>query len=147
MDDSLPNDLTIKVVTSIHQIPEAEWDACAGSDRANINPFVRHAFFSALEDSGSVSLDTGWKPQHLVLQGEGDRILGCVPLYLKNHSYGEYVFDWSWAQAYERAGGHYYPKLQCAVPFTPVTGPRLMIRHDLHAHRDELRHALVGGMI
>jgi predicted N-acyltransferase len=82
-----------------------------------------------------------------VLEGEGGKTLGCAPLYLKSHSNGEYVFDWSWAQAYERAGGSYYPKLQCAVPFTPVTGPRLMVRHDLHAHRHTLCRAMVEGMV
>ncbi len=117
MKDAAP--LTVKVVPSIHEIPEQEWDACAG-DPANLNPFVRHAFFSALEDSGSVSAESGWQPQHLVLENGAGQILGCAPLYLKNHSYGEYVFDWGWAQAYERAGGSYYPKLQCAVPFTPA---------------------------
>ncbi len=147
MDDSLPDGLTVKVVSSIHQIPAADWDACAAPDPSDANPFVRHAFFSALEDSGSVSTQAGWRPQHIVLEGEGGKILGCAPLYLKNHSYGEYVFDWSWAQAYERAGGNYYPKLQCAVPFTPVTGPRLMTRHDLHVHRPALCRAMVEGMV
>jgi len=146
MDDSLPEGLTVKIAASIHEIPAAEWDACAG-DPANLNPFVRHAFFSALEDSGSVSPAAGWRPQHVVLMGEGDKILGCAPLYLKSHSYGEYVFDWSWAQAYERAGGHYYPKLQCAVPFTPATGPRLLTRPDLAVHRRTLCLALTEGMV
>ena len=148
MDDSLPDDLTVSVTKSIHEIPAAAWDACAGAGASPlaINPFVRHAFFSALEDSGSVGTAAGWRPQHLVLKG-GGKILGCAPLYLKSHSYGEYVFDWGWAQAYERAGGRYYPKLQCAVPFTPVTGPRLMIRPDLGAHVPILQQALVGAMV
>jgi predicted N-acyltransferase len=105
-------------------IPAAEWDACAGSD----NPFVSHAFLAALEDSGSATADTGWLPRHLVVTGEDGKVQACAPLYLKSHSYGEYVFDWGWAEAWQRAGGRYYPKLQCAVPFTPVTGPRLLVR-------------------
>jgi uncharacterized protein len=116
----------LRVVGQISEIPAAAWDACAGSD----NPFVSHAFLQALEDSGSVGGETGWLPQHLVFEEEGGRITGTVPLYLKTHSYGEYVFDHSWAAAYERAGGRYYPKLQCAVPFTPVTGPRLLVAPD-----------------
>ena len=116
--------LTIRVLSSIRDIDAAEWDACAGAG----NPLVGHAFLAALEDSGSVSARTGWLPQHLALCAGDGRLLGCIPLYLKNHSYGEYVFDWGWAEAFERAGGRYYPKLQAAVPFTPVTGPRLLLR-------------------
>ena len=109
-----------------------EWDACAASG----DPFTSHAFFSALEDSGSVSGRTGWLPLHLALRDRcgpanpGGRLAAVVPLYLKNHSYGEYVFDQGWADAYRQAGLHYYPKLQIAVPFTPVTGRRLLIRPD-----------------
>ena len=113
----------IKVLTEISEIPAAEWDACAGPD----NPFVGHAFLKALEDSGSVGDSAGWLPQHLAYYGEEGRLIGCAPLYLKSHSYGEYVFDWGWAEAYERAGGRYYPKLQCSVPFTPAAGPRLLV--------------------
>jgi predicted N-acyltransferase len=109
---------------------------------------VRHAFFSALEDSASVAAETGWQPQHMVLEDATGRILACAPLYLKSHSYGEYVFDWSWAEAFQRAGGRYYPKLQCAVPFTPVTGPRLMVRGDVDSvTRRELQHTLLAGMV
>ncbi len=82
------------------------------------NPFVSYEFLSALEDSGSATSDTGWMPQHIALYGPDGKIEGCAPVYVKTHSYGEYVFDWGWADAYERAGGQYYPKLQCAVPFT-----------------------------
>ena len=109
-----------------------EWDACAASG----DPFTSHAFFSALEDSGSVSGRTGWLPLHLALRDRcgpanpSGRLAAVVPLYLKNHSYGEYVFDQGWADAYRQAGLHYYPKLQIAVPFTPVTGRRLLIRPD-----------------
>jgi predicted N-acyltransferase len=137
-------DVTLKIVSSIHDIDPVAWDACAGTQ----NPFVRHAFFSALEDSGSVGADAGWQPQHLLLEDARGRVLACAPLYLKNHSYGEYVFDWNWAEAYQRAGGRYYPKLQCAVPFTPVTGPRLMVNGDvgIEAAR-ELRLELAAGMV
>ncbi len=148
MNDSSLSDLSLKVVGSIHKVPAESWDACAATDRREINPFVRHDFLSALEDSNSVGLDAGWKPQHLVLEAADGQVLGCAPIYLKGHSYGEYVFDWGWAQAYERAGGRYYPKLQCAVPFTPVTGPRLMVRPDLRAEtRTALHRTLVAGMI
>lgn len=104
------------------RLDPAQWDACAGDD----NPFVNHTFLLALEESGSVGEATGWLPHHLTLHGADGALLGCAPAYLKSHSYGEYVFDWGWADAFERAGGRYYPKLQVAVPFTPATGPRLM---------------------
>jgi predicted N-acyltransferase len=137
----LPDSFSLKVVSSIRRIDAAAWDACAGAG----NPFVSYAFLSALEDSGSVSPENGWAPQHLVLEDDG-RVVGCAPLYLKNHSYGEYIFDWGWAQAYERAGGRYYPKLQCAVPFTPATGPRLLVA-ETTPQREELQRALADGMM
>ena len=118
--------ITVKVLGSIHDIPAVAWDACAGTD----NPFTVHAFLAALEDSGSVCAETGWLPRHLAVFDADGRLLATMPLYLKSHSYGEYVFDWGWAEAYERAGGRYYPKLQAAVPFTPVTGRRLPVRQD-----------------
>lgn len=131
---------TVRVVSELQEIPAAAWDACAGSD----NPFLSHAFLEALEASGSATGETGWLPQHLALESADGRLLGAVPLYLKSHSYGEYIFDWGWASAYERAGGRYYPKLQCAVPFTPVTGPRLL----LHPDADEtVADTLVAAMI
>ncbi|WP_431283490.1 GNAT family N-acetyltransferase [Humitalea sp. 24SJ18S-53] len=107
---------------AIAEIPAAEWDGLAGGG----NPFVGHGFLSALEESGSASARTGWLPQHAVLRDDAGRIVGCAPAYAKSHSYGEYVFDHGWAQAFERAGGNYYPKLQVAVPFSPVPGPRLL---------------------
>jgi uncharacterized protein len=138
----------LKVVSSIHKVPAAEWDACAGVGAPNHNPFVRHAFFSALEDSGSVDAEAGWKPQHMVLEDGAGQVLACAPLYLKSHSYGEYVFDWGWAEAFQRAGGRYYPKLQCAVPFTPVTGPRFLVRDDADVEtRAKRQHSLLAGMI
>jgi len=118
--------LTLTLHTRIADIDAAEWDACAGAG----NPFVTHAFLSAMEDSGSAGSQTGWLPQHAVLRGEDSRIVGIVPMYAKSHSYGEYVFDHGWANALERAGGNYYPKLQAAVPFSPVPGPRLLRRPD-----------------
>ena len=122
MPDSLPS-LTLTLHPHIAQIPAAEWDECAGGG----NPFVSHAFLSAMEDSGSASARTGWLPQHAALR-DGDRLVAVVPMYAKSHSYGEYVFDHSWANAFERSGGNYYPKLQAAVPFSPVPGPRLLTR-------------------
>lgn len=120
--DSLP-ELTLSLHTSIAGIPAAEWDACAGD-----NPFVSHAFLSALEESGSATAETGWLPQHAALRDACGQLVACAPCYAKSHSYGEYVFDHGWANAYERAGGNYYPKLQVAVPFSPVPGPRLLRR-------------------
>jgi predicted N-acyltransferase len=115
--------IIVKVISSISEVLPESWDLCAGKS----HPFTRHAFLSALEDSGSATAETGWLPQHLVIESPSGNILGVSPLYLKNHSYGEFVFDWGWADAFERAGGKYYPKLQCSVPFTPVTGPRFLI--------------------
>jgi predicted N-acyltransferase len=114
----------LSVVSRIDEVAASDWDACALPD----NPFISHAFLSALEDSGSVRAETGWLPQHLLLEDRGGTLLGCMPCYLKSHSQGEYVFDHGWADAYIRAGGRYYPKLQVSVPFTPVTGKRLLVR-------------------
>jgi hypothetical protein len=122
-------DLTLTLHARIADIPAADWDGCAG----DANPFVSHAFLSAVEDSGSAGPRTGWLPQHLALRDAGGRLLGCAPCYAKGHSYGEYVFDHGWAQALERAGGRYYPKLQVASPFSPVPGPRLLLRDGLPA--------------
>lgn len=133
--------LTLTAHPALSAFTAAEWDACAGPD----NPFVSHAFLSALEDSRSVCAAAGWAPQHLALRDAAGRLLACAPLYLKSHSYGEYVFDWSWARAYEQAGGRYYPKLQCAVPFTPVTGPRLLVPPGPEA--ESLRRTLAAGMV
>ena len=116
----------VKVHRAIDAIGAADWDECAGGD----NPFLSYAFLEALEASGSATAESGWLPQHLALEDAGGRVMAVAPLYLKNHSYGEYVFDHGWAAAYERVGGRYYPKLQCAVPFTPATGRRLLIRPD-----------------
>ena len=123
---------TITACSSIHEIGQANWDACANPRLADpdstlaFDPFISFAFLSALEDSGSATARTGWAPQHLRLVSASGVVEGVVPLYLKGHSQGEYVFDHSWANAFERAGGRYYPKLQVAVPFSPVTGRRLL---------------------
>ena len=142
--------LSISIAHGMGGIAAAEWNAVAGvgADGAG-NPFLAHAFLAALEDSGSATAETGWAPHHVLAREAGGALVGAVPLYLKNHSYGEYVFDWGWAEAYERAGGRYYPKLQASVPFTPATGPRLMARALLpaartHAIRQALAEALAG---
>ena len=129
---STSTDLRIRVVPAIADIPAAAWDACANPADSNsqdqaYNPFISHAFLSALEASGSATARTGWQPQHLVAETEDGAVLGAVPAYLKSHSRGEYVFDAGWAEAYERAGGSYYPKVQVSVPFTPATGRRLLV--------------------
>ncbi len=118
--------LTVRMIERIAELPAAQWDACAGSG----NPFVSHAFLAALEASDSATAKTGWAPHHLVAENAAGRVVGVVPTYLKSHSYGEYVFDHGWADAYGRAGGRYYPKLQVAVPVTPGPGQRLLCRPD-----------------
>jgi predicted N-acyltransferase len=121
----------VRIVACIAEVPAADWDACAGLDQVGHrpgNPFITHAFFDALERSGSASPAKGWVPRHLLLEDGHGTLQGAMPCYVKSHSYGEYVFDHGWAHAYERAGGRYYPKLQSAVPFTPVTGKRLLVR-------------------
>jgi uncharacterized protein len=112
------------IASSLAEVGQAAWDALvACQDRPN--PFLSYAFLHALHESGSATADTGWQAAYLVLY-QGDAIAAAMPLYVKSHSYGEYVFDWAWAEAYERHGQDYYPKLLSAIPFTPVTGPRLM---------------------
>jgi uncharacterized protein len=132
--------VTVRVHSAIAEISAPTWDSCAG----NGNPTVSHAFLNALEESGSTTGRTGWAPQHLSLAGADGAIVGVVPLYAKSHSYGEYIFDYGWADAYERAGGRYYPKLLSAVPFTPVPGPRLMLHPGAPP---EAREHLLAGMI
>ncbi len=136
-------EITLEAVSSVGQITADEWDACAQSEGV-YNPFVSHAFFSALEASGSAIARTGWAPRHLVAR-MGGQAVGIVPSYLKNHSQGEYVFDHGWAEAYARAGGSYYPKLQATVPFTPATGPRLLVRDG--PDDASVREALAGGLV
>jgi uncharacterized protein len=165
MDSS---EITLEAVSSVSQIPAGDWDACANpapspdsledldtlaspnpagsgaGSKAAYNPFVSHAFFSALEASNSACARTGWGPRHLTARLDGE-IAGIVPCYLKSHSQGEYVFDRGWADAYERAGGRYYPKLQVSVPFTPAAGPRLLIRAGVD--KEQIGTALASGMV
>lgn len=118
--------MTVRLADGVAGIGKAAWNALANpASRPDPHPFTRFEFFEALEASGCASARTGWQPAHLVLE-EDDAIAGILPAYLKSHSQGEYVFDHAWADALERAGGDYYPKLQCSVPFTPVTGPRIL---------------------
>ena len=167
------SEITLEAVPSISDIPAADWDACANpgavscngngastapshgspidfaavssdGSRPYYNPFVSHAFLAAAEASGSACARTGWRPRHLVAK-QDEAVLGVVPCYLKSHSQGEYVFDRGWADAYERAGGSYYPKLQASVPFTPATGPRLLIRDGVD--HDRIETALAQGLI
>jgi predicted N-acyltransferase len=137
------NEITARLAGSAAAIGEAAWNACANSQGApDPHPFTRYEFFAALEESGSASARTGWRPCHLAIERD-NRIHGLLPLYLKSHSQGEYVFDWGWADAFERAGGSYYPKLQASVPFTPVTGHRLLVAKD--APLEETRNALLAA--
>jgi predicted N-acyltransferase len=149
-------ELRVRIIKSLAEVPAADWNACAAgcpgfdaelelsteqSTRGYpTNPFVSHEFLSSLEQSNSVGGRTGWQPRHLLAEDTEGTLLGAAPCYVKSHSRGEYVFDHGWADAFERAGGDYYPKLQVAVPFTPVTGPRLLARPGL------LAEAVRGGL-
>ena len=115
-------ELSAEFLTSLEQLPAAEWDRVAGTDY----PFLRHAFLDGLEKTDCTTAETGWQPCHLILR-RGGELVALMPLYLKSHSYGEYVFDWSWADAWRQSGLDYYPKLLTAIPFTPATGPRLCV--------------------
>jgi uncharacterized protein len=139
MTDGGPS-LAIKTAGAIAEVGAAAWDACAGDD----NPFVRYAFLHALEATGCVGGRTGWQPFHLVVERDG-QVIGVMPMYAKSHSQGEYVFDHGWANALERAGGRYYPKFQAAVPFSPVTGPRLLVRPG--DSTDDAYAALIHGAV
>jgi predicted N-acyltransferase len=164
-------ELRIRIAQSLADVPADAWNACAGGpgtsaikakDEVKLtseensspdlctqgqlpNPFVSHEFLSSLEASGSVGDRTGWLPRHVLVDDKGGRLLGAMPCYAKTHSRGEYVFDHGWAEAFERAGGDYYPKLQVAVPFSPVTGPRLLIRPGPTA--DAMRGALADALV
>lgn len=137
----------IRVLGSLSQIEAADWDACACPEAADggrpMDPFTTYRFLHALEQSGSVGPGTGWQPQYLTAYLD-DALIGCAPLYAKSHSQGEYIFDHNWAHAYEQAGGRYYPKLQIAVPFTPATGRRLLVRPG---HEALGQSALVQGAV
>ena len=142
---------TARVVASISAVDAAGWDACANppgrstkeAEGERFNPFITHAFLDALEASRSVGGRSGWTPAHVVIEDEAGRMVAAAPAYLKSHSQGEYVFDHSWADAYGRAGGRYYPKLQVAAPFTPVTGRRLLVAGDAP---EGAREALIGAL-
>jgi predicted N-acyltransferase len=145
--------IKIRVLSALSDIAKADWDACALPDMravsgsgetciSSYNPFISYDFLSALELSNSATTRTGWKPQHLVAEASDGTIVGVVPCYLKSHSRGEYVFDRGWAEAYENAGGNYYPKLQVSVPFTPATGPRLLTRKNSAEVQQALLRAL-----
>lgn len=135
--------ILVRIEPDITATDAAQWDACANPKSSGetfdrtYNPFISHAFLSALEESGSATAETGWAPQHLVLDDGSGGALACMPCYLKSHSQGEYVFDYGWADAFERAGGRYYPKLQASVPFTPVTGRRLLVPNTDNAEMRE----------
>ena len=126
--------LNLHISNEMAAIDADEWDAIAGKK----NPFVSHAFLTALETGGAVGGDSGWNAMHLLLRSEDGQLLGAMPHYLKHHSYGEYIFDHGWANAFERAGGTYYPKLLGAVPFTPASGPRLLVRDGCRDHKTAL---------
>ncbi len=127
---------TLRILESLSPVDPVAWDALAGG-----NPTLAHAFLASLHESGCANAKAGWAPRYLTLW-RGDALSGAVPLYVKSHSYGEYVFDWAWADAYERHGLAYYPKLLSAVPFTPAEGPRLLAAED--GTRGELARALLG---
>jgi hypothetical protein len=149
-------ELRFRVVDAVTEVAADAWDACAnpasapcggnGAEPAkpDFNPFIAHAFLSALERSKSACVRAGWQPMHLLAESDGE-LLGVVPCYAKSHSRGEYVFDHGWAEAYERAGGNYYPKLQVAVPFTPASGRRLLVRPGPQA--DAVRAALADALM
>jgi len=141
--------MPLKAEVSVHrriaEIGREAWDACAAAPDYAANPFVSYDFLDIAEESGCASPRTGWAPQHLAVRDEAGAVAAVAPLYLKSHSQGEYIFDHSWADAYERAGGRYYPKLLAAAPFSPVTGPRLLVRGDVD--RDAGRRMLLSGAI
>ena len=152
-------DLTIRMIRSLADIDPASWDACANPaapadsvyeeadsnyQEERFNPFITHAFLSACEASGSAIPRTGWGGAHILVEDAEGRLLAAAPCYLKSHSMGEYVFDQGWADAYERAGGRYYPKLQISVPFTPAPGRRLLVAAGPRA--EEARAALIAGL-
>ena len=163
-DPAATADLRLRAVPAISEVDAAGWNACANPSAAALqpkgadctatgeftaecpyNPFISYEFLSCLEASGSAVGRTGWQPQHLVAETADGTVLGVVPCYLKSHSRGEYVFDRGWAEAYERAGGQYYPKLQVSVPFTPATGRRLLVRPSPEA--GQIRAGLTAGLI
>ncbi|PRQ19736.1 putative peptidogalycan biosysnthesis/recognition [Rosa chinensis] len=151
ISEGKPSKISVSVISSISEVSSSDWDACSldatGADK--YNPFLTHAFLSSLEQSGSAVKETGWNPSLIVAKDANENTLGVVPLYLKGlasalHSYGEFVFDHSWADAYYSFGSRYYPKLQCCVPFTPVTGPRILVRNTLF--KDQVFDIIVSAL-
>lgn len=134
--------MRLSVTQQINEIDPAQWNNLWRQG----NPFLSHEFLDSLETTGCVCGDTGWEPNHLTLYDERDILIGALPLYLKYHSWGEYVFDWAWADAYQRAGLEYYPKLLSAVPFTPVTGPKFLF-HPGYANPERIKDLLARGLL
>lgn len=132
-----------RVIDSIDNLPAAQWNALSLGDC----PFVRHEFLLAMEATGCVGGNTGWDPHHLLLEDDAGQLLAALPLYLKHHSWGEFVFDFSWARAYQQAGLDYYPKLVSAAPFTPAPGPRLLVAQDAQPTAEELRRKLAAALV
>ena len=142
---------TLTACNDIAEIGQEAWDACANPasshylpEQVQFDPFISYSFLHAIEKSRSAVAETGWAPYHLLLEDDVGKAVGVVPMYLKSHSQGEYVFDYSWADAFERAGGKYYPKLQIAVPFTPATGRRLLVSDSAGA--ESIQEYLLGGV-
>ncbi|XP_050209637.1 uncharacterized protein LOC126660273 [Mercurialis annua] len=142
----IPKKISISVISSISEVSPDDWDTCNldSTGPEKLNPFLLHSFLSSLEESGSAVKETGWMPSHIIAKDEHENVLGVVPLYLKSHSYGEFVFDHSWADAYYGFGSRYYPKFQCCVPFTPVTGPRILVRNT--SIRDQVFDSMVSAL-
>lgn len=135
----------VTVHRRISEIGRQAWDACASNPIYCRNPFVSFDFLNILEESGCADERTGWAPQHIAIYDDQRGVAGVSPVYLKSHSQGEYIFDHAWADAYERAGGRYYPKLVCASPFSPVTGPRLLVRPDIDI--EDARSQILDGAL
>jgi uncharacterized protein len=135
----------VKVHSRVKEVGREAWEACERNSEYQHNPFISYDFLDTLEESNCAVERTGWGPRHVSVEDECGRVAGVMPLYLKSHSQGEYIFDGAWADAYMRAGGAYYPKLQCASPFSPVTGPRLIVRED--ADQGAAREVLLGGAL
>jgi predicted N-acyltransferase len=135
----------VKVHSRVKEIGREAWDACAANSEYQRNPFVSYDFLDILEESNCAVERTGWGPRHISVDDDCGAVAGVMPLYLKSHSQGEYIFDGAWADAYMRAGGAYYPKLQCASPFSPVAGPRLIVRDDVDL--EATREVLLGGAL
>jgi len=137
-----PQQLSTRIIESIDELEPSAWNELTDSTY----PFIRHEFLSALEATGCTSESTGWLPNHLICESATGELLGAMPLYLKSNSYGEFVFDFSWANAYQQAGLSYYPKLVSAIPFTPATGPRILVPKN-HEHATAIQGRLIADCI